>query len=135
MASENVEIVRTATEAYVRGAFDQAARWLDPEIEWDTTNVQVPDPAVYRGFDELLEFLRTWDETWESLETEPLEYLEVGEQVISVLRQTGKGKLSGVGVEQYLAQVWTLRAGKLLRMVMYPSREAALEAVEQTERR
>jgi ketosteroid isomerase-like protein len=132
--SDNAEIVRKANDAYMRGAFGEAIRWMDPEIEWDMTNVDVPDAAVYRGYDGLIDFENSWDESWESVEIEPLEYIEVGDRVIVVLRQTGKGKLSGVEVEQHFAQLWTLRAGRLFRMVMYPDREAALEAVEKTER-
>jgi ketosteroid isomerase-like protein len=126
--SENVEIVRTAAEAYIRGAFEEAIAWMDPEIEWDMTNVPVPDPAVYRGYEGLIAFQTSWDESWESMELEPLEYLAVGDLVVASFRQTGKGKLSGVEVEQQIAQVWTLRDGKLVRMVMYPDRETALEA-------
>jgi ketosteroid isomerase-like protein len=132
--SDNVEIVRTATEAYMRGAFGEASRWMDPEIEWDMTHVDVPDPEVYRGYEGLMDFERSWAESWETVAIEPLEYIDAGDRVISVLRQTGRGKLSGVEVEQHIVQLWTLRGGKIIRMEMCPSREAALEAAEKAER-
>jgi hypothetical protein len=71
MSEENVEIVRQATEAYNREAFEEAIAWMDPEIEWDMSRVQIPDPEVYRGFEELQTFHNVWKESWEWLELEP----------------------------------------------------------------
>jgi ketosteroid isomerase-like protein len=93
------------------------------------SRVEVPDPGLYRGLDGMQSFLNSWDESWESSDLEPQELIEAGAQVVSVIRQLGRGRLSGVEVEQTLAQVWTLRGAKIVRMAMYPDREAALEAV------
>jgi ketosteroid isomerase-like protein len=134
MSSENVEIVRKATDAYRRGALEEGATWMDPEIVWDMSRLQVPDAAVYRGFDGLLKFFSLWQESWESLELEPLEFIEAGDQVVTVIRQSGRGRLSGAEVEHRFAQLWTLRDRKIVRMDMYPDREAALEAADTTER-
>jgi ketosteroid isomerase-like protein len=128
MSQENVEIVRQATDAYNRGAFEEAIVWMDPEIEWDMSRTEVPDPGVYRGFDGLRTFQSSWDESWASVELEPQEFIEAGDQVVSVVRQLGRGRLSGAEVEQRFAQLWTLRDGKIVRMEMHPTREAALKA-------
>jgi ketosteroid isomerase-like protein len=134
VSKENVEIVRQATDAYRRRAYAEAPNWMDPEIIWDMSNLEVPDAGVYRGFDELLEFMSSWEESWEGVDVEPIEFIEVGDQVVTVVHQFGRGKLSGAEVEQTFAQVWTLRGAKIVRMVMYPDREAALEAAETTAR-
>jgi ketosteroid isomerase-like protein len=134
MSSENVEIVRKATDAYRRGALEEGAAWMDPEIVWDMSRLQVPDAGVYRGFDGLLTFFNLWQESWESLELEPLEFIEAGDQVVTVIRQSGRGKLSGAEVEHRFAQLWTLRDRRIVRMDMYPDRQAALEAADTTER-
>jgi uncharacterized protein len=128
MSQENVEIVRQATEAYNREAFEEAIGWMDPEIEWDMSRVQVPDPEVYRGFNGLQAFHSVWKESWEWLELEPQDFIESGDQVVTLIRQVGRGRLSGVEVEQRFAQLWTLRDGKIVRMEMYPDKGAALEA-------
>lgn len=129
MSRENVEIVRRATDAYDRRAFDEVIEWLDPGIEWDMTRVDLPDLDVYRGFDELLTFHEMWEESWEWVQLEPREFIDAGDHVISVVCQRGRGRLSGVEVEQSFGQVWTVRDGKIVRMEMHPTREAALEAV------
>jgi ketosteroid isomerase-like protein len=128
MSQENIEIVRRTTEAYNRGDFDEAIAWMDPAIEWDMTRVDVPDPEVYRGFEGLMTFDSLWNESWEWLELEPKDFIEAGERVVSLVRQIGRGKLSGAQVEQRFAQLWTLRDGKIVRMEMHPDKESALEA-------
>src|ERR671930_2384698 len=128
MSQENVEVVRQATDAYNRGAFTEAIAWMDPEIEWDMSRVEVPDPDTYRGLERLQAFHESWRESWGSLELEIEELIDAGDEVISVVRQHGRGRLSGAEVEQGFAQVWALRDGKIIRMTMYPDRESALEA-------
>jgi ketosteroid isomerase-like protein len=128
MSRENVEIVRRATEAYNRGDLEVASSFMDTGIEWDMSRVPVPDPAVYRGFEGLQAFSESWEESWAALDLEPQEFIDAGDQVVAVVRQVGRGRLSGVEVEQRFAQLWTLRDRKILRMEMYPNREAALEA-------
>jgi uncharacterized protein len=134
MSRENVEIVRQATEAYRRGALAEALAYMDPAVEWDMSHVPVPDPGVYRGFDELAKFDAAWAEIWDTVDIEALEYIEVGDRVISVVRQQGRGKLSGVAVEQTFAQLWTLRDGKIVRVDLYPDLEEAKAAAESGER-
>ena len=128
MSRENVEIVRQATEAYSRGELEEAFGFMATDVEWDMSNVPVPDPEVYRGRDQLESFEQTWNDSWESVQIEPLEYIEHGDQVISVLRQFGRGKLSGVEVEQTFAQLWTLRDGKVVRVAIHADVEEAREA-------
>ena len=128
MSRENVEIVRRSTEAYNRGDLDEATSFMDPHIKWDMSRVPVPDPDVYRGFEGLRAFSESWEESWAALELEPQEFIDVGDQVVAVVRQAGRGRLSGAEVELSFAQLWTLRDGKIVRMEMYPNREAALEA-------
>jgi ketosteroid isomerase-like protein len=128
MSQENVEIVRRATEAYNRRDFAESIRWVDPEVEWDMSRIEVPEAEVYRGYDGLRTFSQRWDESWESVTVAPEEFIDAGNKVISVVHQVGRGKASGVEVDQRFAQLWTLRDGKIIRMEMYRDREAALEA-------
>jgi hypothetical protein len=50
--------------------------------------------------------------------------------VVSVFTYRGRGRTSGVETEwRNMAGVWTLRAGKIVRVTWLRSREQALEAV------
>jgi ketosteroid isomerase-like protein len=65
-------------------------------------------------------------ESWESLRVEPHEFIEAGDLV--VVPNTGhlRGR-DGIEVSVTVAFVWTIRDGAIERMVMYQSRQDALE--------
>jgi ketosteroid isomerase-like protein len=48
--------------------------------------------------------------------------------VISVVTRHGRGRASGAEVDWPLALVWTIRKGKVIRVVRFPTRADALEA-------
>ena len=56
------------------------------------------------------------------------ELLEAGSSVVVVGSEVGRGKGSGVPIQQELAQVWTLHRGKIIRWESFPDKAAALEA-------
>jgi ketosteroid isomerase-like protein len=52
-----------------------------------------------------------------------------GDQVLAVVTRRARGRASGADVEWRLALVWTLRAGKVVRLAWFPSREEAAGAI------
>jgi ketosteroid isomerase-like protein len=56
------------------------------------------------------------------------ELIDAGEQVISVVTRHARGRASGVEVERPFALLWTLREGKVIRVVWFLDRAEALEA-------
>jgi ketosteroid isomerase-like protein len=60
-----------------------------------------------------------------------VELIDAGEQVIAVLSVRGRGRVSGIELEYRPAGVWTLRQGKVVRVVWFPTRDEALEAARQ----
>ena len=67
---------------------------------------------------------------WEKMDLNCEELIDAGEQVIAVLSARGRGKASGIELEYHPAGVWTVRQGKIVRVVWFPTREEALDAVE-----
>jgi len=47
-----------------------------------------------------------------------------------VVTTRGQGRTSGIDVEQRMAAAFAIRDGKIARVVWFPTREEALEAVE-----
>src|SRR5215218_3320833 len=124
MSEENVQIVRQALEAFMRGDNETALAFYDPEIEMRGAI----DPAkVYRGRDGVIAFFRDWLSAWDSFTAEVEEWIDTGDQVIAIVHDRARGKLSGVDVEQRNAHLWTIRDGKLLRLRIYPSKTEALK--------
>jgi ketosteroid isomerase-like protein len=127
MSQENVEVVRRAFEAYVRGDLETSLAAFDPEVE--TYDHDLPDAGEYRGVEGLLRWQAHWDREWESWRWEPKEYIDAGERVVAVLHVHARGRQSGVDVERVDGAVYTMREGKCVRLDYYGSKEQALEAV------
>jgi ketosteroid isomerase-like protein len=55
--------------------------------------------------------------------------IDAGERVISVETTRGRGRASGVPVELHQCGIWTIRAGKIVRVEwLEATREEAIEA-------
>ena len=88
------------------------------------------DMSVYRGRDAMRRQLDALWEAWEGVRMDPLAVFDVGGgRFVVDLRWWGKGKRSGVGVDQRLAFLYTVRAvdDKIVRSQLFPSVEAAME--------
>jgi ketosteroid isomerase-like protein len=129
MSQENVELVRKLCDVYNERTFAENLDLIEPDIVWDLSRVELPDGSTYTGRFELSGFVETWEEGFESEHVEIEEIVDAGDRVITMIRHSGRGKLSQIEVDQHYAMVWTLRSGRAARMDMYPTREEAFEAV------
>ena len=97
------------------------------DFVWDMSNVAWPERNEYVGRAGVGEFMTDWISQWEDWSTEPIEFIEVGHQMVLVSVQTGRAKGSGVPVEMTYAQIWSRNAeGLATRARMFESREEAL---------
>jgi ketosteroid isomerase-like protein len=127
MSQENVDKARDFIDAYNRRDFDAAVESFDPEVEWVLPARQSSDSC--RGPDEVKRFWEGLDETFEELRLEPQEFLDAGDRVATRLRHHGRGKESGVEIDEELYhQVATFRAGKMVRIEYFAAWSEALEA-------
>ena len=131
--SENVEIVRRVYDAAARRDAAAVFALYDPEVELDASRVGVPDleadaDGISRGHAGLRRFFREWHQAWGRIEYDYEELIDAGQHVISVVNRRGRGRSSGAEVELHVALVWTLREGKVVRVVWFPDRAEALEA-------
>lgn len=55
--------------------------------------------------------------------------IAAGEEVVALIWQRNRGRASGAAVEYEYAQVWTLRAGLVIRQRTFIRRQDALRAV------
>jgi ketosteroid isomerase-like protein len=127
MSQENVKILRRAIEAYGREGLDGTLRYYDPEIEWTSTGEWI-ERATYSGHEGVRRYLGTMEAEIKDLRIEPVELIDAGDQVISSVRISGRGKASGAPVELTLISVGTLRDGLVYRIRNYPTKADALEA-------
>ena len=129
MSRENVELVRSICEPWVRGDFD-SVDWAHPEIEYVIADG--PTPGRWTGLAGLAEGWRDFMSAWENYTAEAEDYLEIDEDHILVpLQGTGRGKTSGVDLSRMQstgANLFQIRDGKVVRLVTYLDLAKALEA-------
>jgi ketosteroid isomerase-like protein len=126
MSKENVEVVRRLYGLWP-DRISAVEEFLHPDVVIDVRDV-VLTPALYRGFDGVLRFFERVGEIWENLRVEPEELIDAGDNVVAVVRMSGKRRLGGMKDEVQVVTVWTLREGKVLRYTGYRDRSEALEA-------
>jgi ketosteroid isomerase-like protein len=133
MSQENVELVRRVFQAVSRRDSEAVLALYDPDVEWDATRSPlglVTGISVFHGHHGLRRAFREWYEGWDRVVDEVEEVIDAGEQVIAVVTLRARGRSSGVDVEwEHYASIWTIRDGRIVRVVWLPSRAEALEAV------
>jgi uncharacterized protein len=127
MSQENVDLVRAMFDAYLREDDQALLEFADPDVEiepsWDSL-----EGRASRGREEFIHFWRDWSSHWDDYFTEPREFHDAGDAVVVVIYERGRGKRSGVVVEDEFAHVWTVRGQKVLRCRVFGTRDQALAA-------
>jgi ketosteroid isomerase-like protein len=128
MSQENVEIVRRGYEHFVATG-DFLAEVTAPDLVWDMSKFRGwPEQQTYEGVEGARAFLRDWVGAWDDWELEAEAFHDAGDKVVTIVRQRGLSKTSGLPVEMAFGQVWTVRDGKQARMEMYADPVEALQA-------
>jgi ketosteroid isomerase-like protein len=126
MSRENVEIVRRHLEAYLAGDNETALAAYDPAVEFDTS--VRPDGRVHRGRQGVAEAMRVWTGAFENWRLDVKEYIDAGDKVLVVVRESGRGKGSGLEIDQDAFGVFTLRDGRIVHWKGFVDRNDALKA-------
>jgi ketosteroid isomerase-like protein len=130
MSQENVKVISRMYHRWLQGdptvfeAFHEEIEiHPDPEADWVGVN------DVYRGHEGLRRYMAQVYEAFDDYRPEVEDFLTSGDKVITLAIEHGRGRGSGARVEaRQTAHVWTMRAGKAIRLDLYLDRERALEA-------
>ena len=129
MSEENVEIVRKSIEVFNRDGLDASLEYSTDDIEHRAVEGAVDDRGPMRGKEAVRAYIQDWLDTFDDFKTEPVELIAVGDdQVVAVVRLSGRAKASGIETDLTFAVLYTVRDGKLARGREYETREEALEA-------
>jgi ketosteroid isomerase-like protein len=123
------ELVRAAYVALAKRDIDALAELGAPDFELDVTD-RVFNPATYHGAEGLQQFFAEVDELWESMDMNVERLVERGDEVLALLLVNITGRGSGLQLQDRIAQHWTARDGKLVRMRVRADHEAALAEFE-----
>ena len=120
MSRRNVELVDSIYREFgqdwaMAATSPDLERLADPEIEVDLSRRQL-NPAVYEGYEGLRRSAREIREVWEDWRIEPERFVDAGDRVLVVERYGGRGRESGLRLEDRAAAIWTLRNGRVVRV-------------------
>jgi uncharacterized protein len=121
---DNVEVVRRVYEGWARGDFSESEVFAQDVVfempDW-------PHSAAAQGLAEMSSVWRATLGAWEDFRAEPDEFIESGNHVVVLNHVQARGKGSGADVSADTATVWTIEAGKVVRLALYWNTDTALE--------
>ena len=134
--SGNADTIRQYTDAvnaFMRGELssEALAEGFDPQIEmiWRDRQTYPDFPQHLRGLAEVIAFLEQYRERWIDLVQEQLEVIEVPDgRVVALIRQTARGRQSGVPIVIHFFVLHTIRDGKMRKIEYFRHRADALRA-------
>jgi ketosteroid isomerase-like protein len=127
MPESNVDRLRAGYEALDRGDIGPVRDFLHPEAEMHD-RPEIPDATTYRGWEGIVHSVRASEETFDDFHFLPEQFLENDDKIVVIIRMVGKGRASGVPVEERIAHLWTVRDGRGVVLRAYSSPADALEA-------
>jgi ketosteroid isomerase-like protein len=127
MSQENVEIVQSAFAEFGRGnfwvpdIFDPSVRvvWLSPIAGGEHESV---------GPHDMGRTIKEWMQSWEQVTNVAEQIIDAGDRVVVIAEWRGRGKVSGAFAKWRHGAVWTLRDGKVIRLISYTDPTDALKA-------
>jgi ketosteroid isomerase-like protein len=133
VAQESADIVRRQFAAFEHGV-DEAAEFWHPDIDWRAVEGAADDAGVIRGGDALRRYYQDWIDTMDDLRAEVDEVIfEDGERVAVAVRNSGRGRVSGVVTEGRYYVACRVRQGRIVSGREYATREQVLDAVRPPE--
>jgi uncharacterized protein len=128
MSRSNVEKVRDMYAAFNRGDVEAATEMLHDDAELHQPP-EMPGAGTYVGRDEFVRGLGRWLSGFEpGFEFRVVEVIDAGDGVLMRIAYHGRGRTSGVELEQEWFNLWEIRDGKPFRCVNILDEGDAFEA-------
>jgi ketosteroid isomerase-like protein len=128
MSQEN-EIVARSYDAFRRGDVESALAPIGEAFVLEDPTRVVDTKSQYVGREGFMEWLGEWLSAFEDWQFKVARVLDQRTQVLVLGRVRGRGKGSGVPVEDHFGHLWSFREGEPTRMLYFNDWSEALEAV------
>ncbi len=127
---QNAEVVRLQFAAFGEGGVEAMAEFWHPDIEWRAVEGAADDVGLIRGHAALRRYYQDWVDSLEDLRSTVDEVLaEADERVAVAVRNSGRGRASGVQTEGRYYVACTVSDGLIASGREYETPEQAIEAV------
>jgi ketosteroid isomerase-like protein len=132
MSQENIEVVRRGLDAFNRRDLKAALALWSPDGEVDWSRSKGPLKGVYRGHHGLESFWNEFWSTFETVEIEVHEPIQMGRRVMVPNAAHMRGR-DGIEVVARSTFVVTVENGLQTRLQLFQEQAEALEAVQASE--
>ncbi len=107
----NIEIVRAIYTAFEGGDMDRVFSLFADDIHWIEPKGYWVSPGGVHGKPAIAETLAAYPQRWSEMALEPQTYIDAGDHVVVLGRQSGVAAETGRGFDGRFANVWLLRDG------------------------
>jgi ketosteroid isomerase-like protein len=130
VSQENVELVRHLNALFNAGEADTVIDLLHPDVQHRDLQ-HAPDlPETVRGRDSMRRVLAQWASAYDDFNADVVEYVDADPWVLVEVRWHGKGKGSGLQVDNRTVDACKVQDGKVVEYVVgYRDMAEALKAV------
>jgi len=129
MSQTDLEVVRSAIEAWNRRDAELWLSYAMPDVEWMPAGPAAVERSVYRGHEEVASGFESVWHTWDVFRLTESYIRDLGESVLWFGHVKIRGATSHVEVDQEFARRFVLRAGKIVTVQAFLTWREALEAV------
>ncbi len=130
MSQKNVEVVQRGQQARSAGRIAEWMNTLDPNIEWDISGYPLPEfPVRGQGRDAFVRHITKYWSLWNDYAQTVAKTIDVGDDVVVVLRECARMRNSDTPVERDVAAVWTIHDGVRVRFRAFEREADAMKAV------
>lgn len=117
--------LRAAYAAFNRADFDAAVASLDPKIEWSEP-AEFPGGGTYHGRAEVKRYLMQSRAGWAEGSSEPERFITAGHRIVVFVYAHFRRKDSNEWQQVRLADVYSVRKGRIVQMKAFADRQQAL---------
>ena len=127
MSRDTVELVESAFAAWNRGDVRGFADHVAEDVTWvEISGRPESDGRELPGRERMRASLESLLEAWESYRLELERVDDLGDRVLLIVRETGRGRASGVEIESLWGYVVTVTEGLITRVEAYRDAAEAL---------
>ena len=123
---KTIRALRAAYAAFNRADFDAAVAPLDSQIEWSEP-AEFPGGGSYHGREAVKGYLRQSRAGWAEGSSEPERFITAGNRIVVFVYARFRKKGSNEWQVVRLADVYTVRGGKIVQMKAFSDRQQALK--------
>ena len=125
----DVATLEALYEAINRADLDGILEVQAEDVEWHGPPTFPDLPGPHRGHDGVRAYAASITDAWEEFSVRAERFVDLGDRVLVLTRERGRGRLSGIEVQsQPTAHLWTLRDGFVVRFQVFWEREEGLQA-------